>query len=119
MSLYCEENFKTLKSFTVSKILRPKIGLIDPGPLIFFSAKLVGGAKSPWSLWSFSDNYFPCFPLMIAVCIIEMTASKSRFQQMISVGTVIKVIAPYCWHFSLMIAVGFLDIKKYWLQLAL
>ena len=30
MSLYCEENSKTLKSFIVSKILRPNIGLTDP-----------------------------------------------------------------------------------------
>ena len=31
MSLYCEENSKTLKSFIFSKILRPNIGLTDPG----------------------------------------------------------------------------------------
>ena len=36
MSLYCEENSKTLKSFIFSKILRPNIGLSDPGPFYRF-----------------------------------------------------------------------------------
>ena len=37
MSLYFEQNTKTLKSFIFSKILRPNIGLIDPGPCLSFN----------------------------------------------------------------------------------